>query len=578
MESNNKAAKSNLQVSVTQIPCKGKTKKRDGTASTNTIPLEDGFNNFYWNGSTGVNNNVLIPPYDYTLLEKRGLENNTLPQCVTAYEVNIDGTGYSIELAEGVAVANQVIMTAVKSFFKTPFPGLSMIALRRALRRDMENTGCGYLEVIRTMDGELAFLNNMEAKTVRLVKLDDAVPTNVSVIRNGKQVSVTMNRRERRFAQVVGTKIVYFKEYGASRDLNVHTGEWAAKGSLEVELRATEVMYFPVGKDSNSPYGVPRWINQVPSVVGSRKAEEGNLSYLDSGGVPPLMIFVSGGKVASEAVTQIQNLMLHQEDKNTAAIVELVSTSGNLDSSSKVDVKVERFDTARLKDSMFEVYDDKCEKRVRSSFRLPPIFVGRTQDFNFATASASYMVAEAQVFQPERTAFDHEMNRLIQLEFLSYDIEFRSSPLNVKDTVAQLAGLTLATTTASITNKTLLDSINDITNLHLVAVEGDEDVKVSTPAAPAPPTAAPESTTPVQKSDARSECYELAESWVSYLHGESELEDDEVAELEHRIQVLPDNYESLFNRLVSNKLFGNTANSEHDEISHQSYCPHPYHP
>jgi capsid portal protein len=52
--------------------------------------------------------------------------------------------------------------------------------------------------------------------------------------------------RERRFAQLLEQKtLVYFKEFGASRDLNRTTGKWAAPGAkLPVHLCATEIMHF----------------------------------------------------------------------------------------------------------------------------------------------------------------------------------------------------------------------------------------------------------------------------------------------------------------------------------------------
>jgi capsid portal protein len=47
------------------------------------------------------------------------------------------------------------------------------------------------------------------------------------------------------------------------------------------------------------------------------------------------------------------------------------------------------------------------------SARLPPLFLGYAADYNFATAQTSYMVAEARVFEPERTEFDDLMNKTI---------------------------------------------------------------------------------------------------------------------------------------------------------------------
>jgi capsid portal protein len=47
------------------------------------------------------------------------------------------------------------------------------------------------------------------------------------------------------------------------------------------------------------------------------------------------------------------------------------------------------------------------------AFRIPPILLGMLDRANFAIVYASYLVAENQVFRPERDLFDEMVNRLI---------------------------------------------------------------------------------------------------------------------------------------------------------------------
>ena len=92
---------------------------------------------------------------------------------------------------------------------------------------------------------------------------------------------------------------------------------------------------------------------------------------------------------------------------NRVQVLEVEPAGGGLNQPTpQARVTVERFGADRQQDSMFEKYDERCEERVRRSFRMPPIFVGQSKDYNFATAFASYTVAEAQVFKPERDEFD----------------------------------------------------------------------------------------------------------------------------------------------------------------------------
>ena len=150
--------------------------------------------------------------------------------------------------------------------------------------------------------------------------------------------------------------------------------------------------------DPETPYGIPRWINQLPSALGSRKAEEQNLDFLDSGGIPAAIIFINGGQVATDSSSTLKDYVSGKNrQKNKAVVVELQSTSGTIDKAGSTSVQVERFGSETIKDSMYRNYDKDCEEHVRLAFRLPPIFLGKASDYNYATAVVAYQVAEAQV-------------------------------------------------------------------------------------------------------------------------------------------------------------------------------------
>jgi capsid portal protein len=122
-------------------------------------------------------------------------------------------------------------------------------------------------------------------------------------------------------------------------------------------------------------------------------------------------------------------------------VLEVELTAGSLDKAGVAKVTVERFGSDRQKDSMFEEYDAKCEERVRRAFRLPPMFLGQSKDYNFATAFASYTVAEAQVFKPEREAFDMVISMKL-LPAMGYEgYKMRSKKLVIEDATLKLQGM-----------------------------------------------------------------------------------------------------------------------------------------
>jgi len=148
-------------------------------------------------------------------------------------------------------------------------------------------------------------------------------------------------------------------------------------------------------------------------------------------------------------------------------------------------VTVERFGSERQSDSMFEKYDERCEERVRRSFRLPPIFVGQSKDYNFATAFASYTVAEAQVFKPERDAEDTiiTMRLLPALGFKGYRI--RSNPLSIEDATLKLQALEVVEGMGDqVEPADIIDAINEVAGLHLKISDAAPDLatKLTQPA------------------------------------------------------------------------------------------------
>lgn len=454
-----------------------KPKKRpageDDLLHSNAYELEDEFLNFYYDPTTSQGL-FLMPPYNPHELCHLVQVNNALNQCISAMEVNIDGTGYEVETEEETAQSAEEDETAtkIKAFFDEPYPRTSFITMRRLLRRHLEETGNAYLEVIRNLEGDLVFLKPIDPKFMRLVKLDGPTPVEVTVMRNGQQFTATTLMRERRFAQKVGPNhIVFFREYGSSRDLNKRTGEWAPTGEkLDADIRATEVIHFTLDPDVDTPYGVPRWINQIPSVLGSRKAEEHNLDFFDAGGVPPALIVVAGGQMVPETRRAVEQQMSGKRvGKSRAAVLEVMSSGGSLDGRDTTPkVSVERFGSEFIKDSMFENYDEKCEMRVRRSFRLPPLFVGDPESYNFATAFVSYNVAEAQVFKPERDEFDEIINVTIMRELdPTGKYAFRSMPLSINDINNQLRALMLAMPMAE--DENIIETLNQLTNLNMKA-------------------------------------------------------------------------------------------------------------
>lgn len=431
------------------------------------VQLEDEFSSLYYTAQN-QSNIFLQPPFDPKALKVFTQTNNILNQCVEAMEVNIDGTGHEfVPLHEDDEVDKGELEEA-QAFFDEPYPGVSFVKMRRKLRREIESVGYAFLEVLRNMADEVVALRNIETHNVRMVKLDAPVLVTKTVNRNGSDVELQMWERERRFAQRVALKqLVYYREFGTTRNINRNTGQWETKETpVAPEDRGTELLIFGVHPDIETPYFLPRWINQLPSVVGSRRAEEQNLEFLDAGGMPPAIVFVQGGILAKGAADQLRQYLSGQnKNKHRAVVVEAQSSSGTLESAGTVQVKVERFGSERAQDAMYTKYGAMTEECVRVGFRMPPLFLGKAADYNFATAQTAYMVAEEQVFKPERRSFDEVVNMTL-VKALGYkSLKFQSLPMVMKDMATIIEALTIAAPIAS--PESFISEINKVTSLTL---------------------------------------------------------------------------------------------------------------
>jgi PBSX family phage portal protein len=439
---------------------------------SNAFEPEDDFQNLYIgaNGDRGV----IQPPYDLRTLDRLCQENNTLGPCVEAMVVNVAGTGFDFVKDapgsdENPNEQKDPKIAELWDFFTEPWPGESFVTTSKALRRDIERTGNGYLEFSRNLNDDIMLARHVDAKMMRLCKLDDPKPEKVTLRRKGTDVKVTVMKRYRRYVQVVkGVQLRYFKEFGCPLDLDKDTGKWAAPGQRVLpNKRATEILHFIDLPDAHTPYGVPKWIAELPSVLGSRKAEEFNLDFFDNGGIPPVIVFLQGGVLAAESRKVLEQKMSGKaQKKNRVQVIEMEPV-GSFDSPNNSKVVVERFGSEKQSDSMFEKYDDKCEVRIRRGFRLPPIFLGQAADYSFATAFASYTVAEAQVFKPERDEFDEIISAKVlpQMGYKGYLM--KSKPMQIEDATLKLQGLEIAQASQQIDAKDLFDALNQTVGLRL---------------------------------------------------------------------------------------------------------------
>jgi hypothetical protein len=204
------------------------------------------------------------------------------------------------------------------------------------------------------------------------------------------------------------------------------------------------------------------------------------------------------------------------------------------------------------------------------------MFLGLSEAYNFATAYTAYMIAEAQVFSPERKEFDEIINLTIMKEMDTNDeYIYRSRGLNVVDVEQKIKGLELSKDYMNPTS--FIASMNEIVRTDFVPKEGidDEELEMRVQEELASVTGAAERREAKRQQAEEGEpvvntrgegqgrvlkmqyddvIKELAEDWADHLSGEVVFEADMIDNMTKAIDTLQPGVRKLFNSFVGLRL------------------------
>jgi PBSX family phage portal protein len=463
---------------------------------TATQQLVDPFRDDYgvYEGGGGANLSIVEPPYNFYSLLRLPFESSMLMQCIAAYVTNIDGHGYRLEYVgpKGGETSRDALSEkeTLENLLDYPNDEYSMQILRDRYRFDQETFGNSYLEIGRDAQKRVTMFSHVPGHTVRVTRRDaELTPCKVMLPRDGKMEEVQTQKRFRRFVQRVGTSLVYFKEYGDPRIIDPKTGK--ENTALSFAESATELIqqtqYNPLG-----PYGLPRWLNQLPSVLGSRQAELTNLDFFKDNAIPAMALMVSGGMVTQSTLTDIEDMFYQARGRTAMHRLLVIEASGD-DSQANSEgiipvpkITLQPLQGDRQQDALFLKYDEACSDKVRSSFRLSKLFVGLTDNFNYATAKTAYEVTESQVFAPERNHFDDIVNKKIIGSYNPKYWAFRSNPPRLTDATEVLNALKAFEASGAITPNVAIGIANEMFDLeiaHIDEVWGDYPMAIISNAA-----------------------------------------------------------------------------------------------
>ena len=426
----------------------------------------------------------ILPPYDPNVLAMLPENSSELVQCIEAMEVNIEGFGQRVierPMEESFKKQHEQEIkkerTELKSLINLVNPEDNLISLRRKTRKDIETQGNGYWEVLKALDGSLSGLNYIRAKNMRLTKQDEEF-TEIFV----KQLDEDLNwynrkfyKKFRRYVQRVAGNYTFFKEWDDPRVIDKRNGEVMVNPSVEdtKKYAATGIMHFRI-YSGRTTYGLPRFIGNLFSIFGSRSADVINFQTFKNNNVPSMIVTVSNGMLTQGTIDRIEeyvNSHIKRSDNwSKFLILEAETQDEEAQNAGAMKIDVKPLTSQQHSDQLFQNYDENNSEKTRRSFRLPNIFVGKTENINRAVSESSRRLAEEQVFSPEREEMDRQINRLL----MEYDVRFhliKSNSPNVTDDEALTKVITGAEKSGALTPNFTRTIIGDILNQEIPPIQ-----------------------------------------------------------------------------------------------------------
>ncbi len=178
-------------------------------------------------------------------------------------------------------------------------------------------------------------------------------------------------------------------------------------------------------------YGTPLWVSTMTDILGHRESSLVNLNFFRDNAIPAMAVLVSGGFLAEESLHAIKQKFEFSRGRDAAnSVMILEALAEDTGDASKTNpaprVELKPMVNERQSDGLFLEYQKSAKTTVRSAMRLPALYTGDTEEYTKATALTSMLVAESQIFAPERAEFDNFMNDEVLASYEIANWRFKS--------------------------------------------------------------------------------------------------------------------------------------------------------
>jgi PBSX family phage portal protein len=315
----------------------------------------------------------------------------------------------------------------LRELFNNPNDSMPLTELFYLAKVDEETTGNGYIEVVRNNVGRIVELHHVPATTIRRRMIRAGSRSRGSV-----DLGTGPNSTPRQvygFIQIRGNQKRYFKEFGDRRVMNTQSGAWHTdEGPLGWSSRATEIIHFRNYDPTSQYYGAPRYVPSATAIAGNRQAAIRNVAFFENDAVPRMALLVSGGRLTSESMQQIEDFVRGKQrgadQAHRVMIVQVEPTRVGFQQNNKTMIELKPLTVGVTEDASFQTYRNANDEEVREIFGLAPVFFS-TENVNKASAAVSREITNEQEFEPDRLSKEYTINQNIVTDLLCHEIRER---------------------------------------------------------------------------------------------------------------------------------------------------------
>lgn len=243
---------------------------------------------------------------------------------------------------------------------------------------DVLCTGNGYLEIGRTVSGEIGYIGHVPAVLVRVRRKRDGF---VQMARSNK------------------IQAVFFRNFQDKE----------TQDPINNDPNPNEMIHFKLYSPNNTYYGISPAVSAAAAIVGDKFAKEYNIDYFENKAIPRYAIIVKGAKLSAKSKQELINYFRNEvKGRNHGTLVIPVPASIGSDA----DIKFEKLE-AGIQDASFDKYRKSNRDEILVANRVPAPKVGVYDNANLAVSRDADKTFKTQVIGPDQAIIEKRINRIV---------------------------------------------------------------------------------------------------------------------------------------------------------------------